>query len=311
MGSYDSVSETGAIETGVIETIGFVGFGEAAYHIAKGLREAGLSRTCAYDINARTAGPGDKIRARAEETRTELLDSNAALASACNMLFSAVTADQALKAAQQTAPYLGAGHYYTDLNSVSPRMKQAIGRTVSAVGARFVEAAIMAPVPPHGHRVPTLLGGEAAPAFLDLLRPFGVRMEVVSTDQIGRAAAVKMFRSIVYKGLEALMLECVLGASQYGAEPRVFASLNQSFPGVDFQKLADYMIGRVAIHGERRAREMEEVANTLRESGIEPIMAEATARRMDWAAGCGLREHFGGEFPKSYKDVLEAVLVKR
>ena len=291
----------------MIDSIGFVGFGEAAYHVAKGLREAGLARTCAFDIHTHTPVSGEKIRARAGETQTQLADSNAALAAACEVLLSAVTADQALQAACQTAPHLSPRHYYADLNSVSPQTKQAIAATIASAGARFVEAAMMAPVPPHGHKVPTLLGGEAAPAFLDLLQPFGVRMEVVSTDQIGRAAAVKMFRSVVYKGLEALLFECVLGASQYGAEPRVFASLNESFPGVDFQKLADYMVGRVVVHGERRAREMEEAAHTLRELGIEPMMTDATVRRMDWAAGLGLRARFGGEFPKTYREVLDAI----
>jgi 3-hydroxyisobutyrate dehydrogenase-like beta-hydroxyacid dehydrogenase len=291
----------------MIDRAGFVGFGEAAYHIAKGLRQAGLARTFAFDIHTHTPGKGEKIRARAEETQTDLMETNVALASACDVIFSAVTADQALAAAEQTAPCLGVAHFYADLNSVSPRMKQTVGRAISAAGAKFIEAAMMAPVPPHAHKVPTLLGGAAAPEFLELMQPFGVRMEVISTDQIGRAAAVKMFRSIVYKGLEALMLECVLGASQYGAEPRVFASLNESFPGVDFQKLADYMIGRVAIHGERRAREMEEVANTLREIGVEPMMAEATVRRMDWAADFDLKTLFGGEFPKSYAEVLDAI----
>lgn len=290
-----------------MERLGFVGFGEAGFHIAKGLREAGLAHTFAYDINTNTPKIGDKIQDRAKETRTQLLDSNADLARACDVIFSAVTADQAANAASQAAPHLSARHYYADLNSVSPKMKQRIGNTISSAGARFVEAAMMAPVPPHAHRVPTLLGGEAAPALLEMLKPFGVRMEVVSTDQIGRAAAVKMFRSVVYKGLEALIFECVLGASQYGAEPRVFASLNESFPGIDFQKLADYMVGRVVVHGERRAREMDEVANTLRELGIDPIMAEATARRMDWAAALGLRARFGGEFPQTYREVLNAV----
>ena len=135
-----------------------------------------------------------------------------------------------------------------------------------------------------------------------------MRMEVVSTDQIGRAAAVKMFRSVVYKGLEALMFECVMGASRYGAEPRVFASLNESFPGIDFQKLADYMIGRVVIHGaEARAEKWRRSRRTLRELGIEPMMAEATVRRMDWAADLGLKAHFGGEFPKTYQEVLDAI----
>ncbi len=290
----------------MIEAIGFVGFGEAAYYLSKGLREAGLSRTYSFDINSGSAKLGPKIRGRARETSTELLESNAALAAACGVILSAVTADQALAAAKQTAPYLSSRHYYADLNSVSPQTKQAIADVVSSTGARFVEAAMMAPVPPYAHRVPTLLGGAAAPEFLEMLRPFSVRMEVVSTDRIGRAAAVKMFRSIVYKGLEALMFECVLGASRFEAEPAVFASLNESFPGVDFEKLADYMIGRVAIHGERRAREMEEAAGTLRELGIEPMMTEATVRRMDWAASLELRERFGGQFPKSYQEVLDA-----
>lgn len=290
-----------------MDTVGFIGFGEAAFHIAKGLRGAGLQRVVAYDINADSPKLGELIHGRANETETELLPSSADLASSCGVLFSAVTADQALAAAQQTAPHLSSAHYYADLNSVSPQMKQRIGRLVNSAGAKFVEAAMMAPVPPHGHKVPTLLGGAAASEFLELLHPFDVRMEVIATDQIGRAAAVKMFRSIVYKGLEALMLECVLGASHYGAEQRVFASLNESFPGVDFQKLADYMIGRVAIHGERRAREMEEVANTLRELDIEPMMAEATVRRMDWAASFDLRHRFGGEFPRDYREVLDAI----
>jgi len=119
-----------------------------------------------------------------------------------------------------------------------------------------------------------------------------------------------MFRSVIYKGLEALIFECVLGASQYGAEPRVFASLAENFPGIDWKKLADYMVGRVVVHGERRAREMDEVARTLQELGIEPIMASATARRMDWAADLGLRDKFGGEFPKTYQEVLDAIATK-
>lgn len=279
-----------------------MGLGEAGYCIAKGLRGAGLASTCAYDIDS-----GERVRGRAREIQTQLVDSNAALAAACDVIFSAVTADQAISAAEQTAPFLTSRHIYCDVNSVSPRVKQEVARVVSHNGARFVESAMMAPVPPHAHKVPMLLGGEAAPAFAEMMRPFGMRMEVVATDQVGRAAAVKMFRSVVYKGLEALIFECVLGASRYGAEPRVFASLNESFPGVDFQKLADYMIGRVVVHGERRAREMEEVAATLRELGIEPMMAEATVRRMDWAADLDLKARFGGEFPKTYQEVLEAI----
>jgi len=97
------------------------------------------------------------------------------------------------------------------------------------------------------------------------------------------------------------------GASRYGAELRVFASLAESFPGVQWKELADYMIGRVVVHGERRAREMEEVAETLRSIDIEPIMAEAIVKRMDWSVEAGLKERFGGRAPKNYKEVIDAL----
>jgi 3-hydroxyisobutyrate dehydrogenase-like beta-hydroxyacid dehydrogenase len=287
-------------------SIGFVGFGEAGFHIAKGLREAGIERLIAFDVNADTPELGEKIRGRAAETATRLADTNEDLIRSCEIVLSVVTSDQAVKAAVQNAPYLRPGSVYADLNSVSPAVKQSIAQTIAATGARFVEIAVMAPVPPCGHRVPMLAGGEAAGEFAERLAPFGMRVEVVSRE-IGVAAATKMFRSIMVKGMEALITECVLGASRYGAESRVFASLAESLPGIDWEQLADYMVGRVVVHGERRAREMEEVAETLRSLDIEPIMAEATARRMDWSAQLGLKARFNGEAPRGYREVLDAL----
>jgi len=286
--------------------IGFVGFGEAAYHLTKGLREAGLTGFVAFDIHTNTPGRGEKIRQRAQETETRLLDSNAELARAATWILSTVTSDQALVAAGQNAPHLTAAHLYADLNSVSPAVKQAIARTISASGARFVEIAMMAPVPPYAHRVPILSGGPAAAEFAARMRPYGMRIDIASTE-VGTAAATKMFRSIMVKGMEALITECVLGAGRYGAEQNVFASLAESYPGIDWPAMADYMVGRVIEHGERRAREMEEVSETLESIGIEPIMAAATARRMDWSAKLGLKQHFHGDPPKNYREFLEAV----
>jgi 3-hydroxyisobutyrate dehydrogenase-like beta-hydroxyacid dehydrogenase len=280
--------------------IGFVGFGEAAYYIAKGLEQS----VAAFDINV-----NDKMRQRARETGIRLVESNRELAQSCDIMMSAVTADQALNAAEQNAPYLTPRHLYADLNSVSPGVKQSIARVIEASGARFAEIAMMAPVPPYGHKVPMLAGGAGAPEFVEKLAPFGISAEIVSRE-VGTAAATKMFRSIIVKGLEALLTECVLGASYYNADERVFASLAESFPGIDWKPLANYMVGRVVVHGERRAREMEEVAATLREIDIEPIMAEAIVRRMDWSVEAGLKQIFGGEAPKSYRDVVDAAVKK-
>jgi 3-hydroxyisobutyrate dehydrogenase len=284
--------------------IGFVGFGEAAYHIAKGLRQPGIASITAFDINITS-----KVRQRAREAETRLVETNGELAQSCDILMSAVTADQALHAAEQNAPHLTAQHIYADLNSVSPGVKQSIARVIEASGARFAEIAMMAPVPPYGHKVPMLAGGAGAQEFVDRLAPFGISAEIVSSE-VGTAAATKMFRSIIVKGMEALITECVLGATRYHADERVFASLAETFPGINWKELADYMVGRVVVHGERRAREMEEVAATLREIDIEPIMAEAIVRRMDWSVEAGLKQLFGGEAPKGYREVVDATAKK-
>jgi 3-hydroxyisobutyrate dehydrogenase-like beta-hydroxyacid dehydrogenase len=281
-------------------SIGFVGFGEAGSHIAKGLKSAGLSRIFAFDIAP------EKVRHRAADAAVPLVSSNKELADSAEILFSTVTCARAKEAAEQTASFLTPRHIYADLNSVSPALKQQIDRVISASGAAFVEAAVMSPVPPHGHRSPMLLGGKSAAAFADRMTPFGMRLQVIS-DKIGTAAATKMFRSIIVKGLEALMLECVLASVPYGADERVFSSLSESFPGIDWQRLANYMVSRVVIHGERRAREMEEVAETLQSLGIEPIMAEAAARRQDWCAQLGISSQFGPDGPKTYREAFEAI----
>ena len=278
--------------------IGFIGFGEAGSLIAGGLRSEGLDRLFAFDIR--------DVQDRASSNGARVVESPAALARASDILISAVTASSALDAARQITPFLDSHHIYADINSVSPALKQEIDGIIRSRNAVYVEVAVMAPVPPYGHRVPMLLGGNGAAKFIEIMSPFGMRLEVVQ-GQVGTAAAVKMCRSIVVKGLEALMVECVLGASHFNAEDRVFGSLNESFPGIDWKKLADYMISRVVIHGERRAHEMEEVAETLRAIGIDPIMAEATARRQAWSVEMNLKSRFSTEGPASYREVLKAI----
>ena len=287
-------------------SIAFVGFGEAGFTIGNGLTSAGLERLLAFDIATDSADRGPLIRERAEAAGATLVSSSEELARSADILFSTVTCSAALDAARQTAPYLTARHIYADLNSVSPALKRDVAEVVQRSSASFVEAAVMAPVQPYGQRVPMLIGGPAARRFADLMAPFGMALEPID-GPIGKAAAVKMCRSIVVKGVEALLAECVLAATLYEADDKVFASLQETWPGIDWKKLADYTIGRMVVHGERRAREMEEVAETLKAIGVEPLMAEATARRQDWSAQLGLKSHFGSDGPRSYREVVELV----
>src|SRR5262249_54893241 len=248
--AHQDVDAAAAEAEEAVIAIGFVGFGEAGSTIAKGLRSAGADRIAAFDINAHDARCGPLIRQRAAESGTTLVDSSLTLARASDLVLSTVTSSAALDAAGQTAPFLKPAHLFADLNSVSPARKQEIAAVIDESGARFVEIAVMAPVAPYGHKVPMLAGGGAARAFADAMAPSGMRIDVLDGARVGAAAAVKMCRSIVVKGLEALMCECVLGATRYGADEMVFRSLNESFPGLDWKKLADYMVGRVVVHGE-------------------------------------------------------------
>ena len=290
--------------------IGFVGFGEAGFHLAKGLRGAGVAEIFAFDIHANTAGRGEKIRQRASESGVNLLASNQQLVGNSEVIFSTVTANQTMEAAQQNAPYLTVQHIYADLNSISPNLKKTIGGLIETHRAAFVEIAIMSPVPPHGHRVPMFLGGIHAPKFVELLSPLGMNLEIIS-EEIGAASATKMCRSIIVKGMEALLLECVLGAVPYGVDERVFATLEETMPGMNWKKMASYMVGRVLEHGERRARELEEVAVTLREIGVDPIMTEAIVKRQDWGASLNLLAEFGGKPPEDYRTVVKAIAERK
>ena len=150
-----------------------------------------------------------------------------------------------------------------------------------------------------------LLCGKGAKRFVDEMAPFGMRLEVLG-DAIGPASATKMFRSIIIKGLEALFLDSLMGARHYGVEARIFASVAESFPGLDWDGIASYLVGRTALHGERRAHEMAEVADTLRGLGIEPMMADAAARRIASTLPYKLRERFAGKAPKHYAEVVAA-----
>lgn len=286
--------------------IGFLGFGEAGFHLARGLRRAGAPPLVAFDVNA---GDG-RMRQRAAETDTRLVMAPHALADEARVILSVVTAASALDAANSVAAHLTTDHLYVDLNSVSPATKAQVAAAVASGAGRFVEGSIMAPVAGLDHRVPMLLNGPSAAELVNALSPYQMRLEVMD-GTIGAAAAVKMCRSIVIKGLEALMLECTLAAGEYSATDRVYDSLAETYPGIDWRKTADYMIGRMLEHGERRAHEMAEVASTLRSAGIEPVMAAATAQRQDWEATLRRDGRLTGPRPHTAESLLRLLIDRR
>lgn len=288
-----------------MEAIGFIGFGEAAHVLTKGLKGAG-ARVVAWDKDLDDPARLERVEARARDAGVDLASDMRDLARRCGVLLSTVVSSAAVAAAENAAPHLEPRHLYLDLNSTSPQVKQAVGGIVSRAGARFVEGAVMASVPKLGLKVPILVCGEAAGEARRSLAHYGMNLEDFGKD-IGRASAVKMFRSIVVKGLEALFLECALGAERYGVTERVLDSVQTGYPGLDWKSLANYLLGRTASHGERRGHEMLEVAETLRALGIAPVMSQAAAERLLDAASHGLKERFADAPPGDYHEIIRAI----
>ena len=256
--------------------VAFIGFGEAGQAIASGLRESGLERIAAWDILFPQAA-GDRLKQAGDRIGVRLASSAADAVGDSDLIISAVTAASSVDAARSAAPHLGGNPYYLDINSVSPGRKQETEKLLGQ-RARYVDVAVVAAIHPARHRTPLLIAGPHAETAAPLLRELDMQFRIVGP-QTGAAAAIKMIRSVMIKGVEALTLECFLAASRAGVLDEVTASLKNNYPGLDWEKMSEYNLERMASHGERRAAEMEESAATLRELGLDPLMVEATVQR--------------------------------
>jgi 3-hydroxyisobutyrate dehydrogenase-like beta-hydroxyacid dehydrogenase len=267
--------------------ISFIGFGEAGQAIASGLRDAGIERIAAWDIlfpeaaGARLKSAGETIGIRAASSAADAVRDS-------DLIISAVTAASSLEAARSVAPHLAGNPYYLDINSVSPGRKQETARLLDE-RARYVDVAVVAAIHPDRHRTPLLICGSHAEEIAPLLRELEMQLTVVGPE-IGSAAAIKMIRSVMIKGIEALTLECFLAAARAGVLEEVTTSLKNNYPTLDWAKIADYNLERMASHGERRAAEMEESAATLRELGLDPVMVDSTVKRQREMGAFGIQE---------------------
>lgn len=255
-----------------------IGFGEAGSILGEDLAKLGVE-VVTYDVLLDSPATRTALISRATAVRVLPVATLREAVDEAQLVISAVTASSAHVVARDAAHTLHVGQSFLDINSVSPANRRSNARVVEASGADYVEAAVMAAVPPQRLAVPMLLGGAKATVLEPMLRGLGMNVSTVASE-IGTASAIKMCRSIVIKGLEALAIECLFAARAFGAEDKVLSSLDRSFPHMEWAgKLPDYLVSRVAEHGRRRAAEMREVAQTLGDIGFEPVMASATARR--------------------------------
>ncbi len=219
---------------------------------------------------------GSRLETAAQQLGVARASSAQEACAGAAFVFSAVTADRAEAVASEAASWLKPGQVFVDVNSAAPSTKQRAAEAVIASGADYLEAAVMAPVLKPGLKVAILSGGPKAQAASEALNGLGMNLTPVS-EVYGRASAMKLCRSIVIKGLEALMVDCAAACEAWDVKDPVFASLNATFPSIDFHALAADMRERVATHGVRRSAEMREAAEMLDVASLHPGLAQAIA----------------------------------
>ena len=284
--------------------IAFIGFGEAGQAITAGLHDADAAQMTAWDILLLQPA-GDKLRRAADASGVDCAASAAAAVRDAELVISAVTAASSGEAAESVKAHLRGKPFYLDINSVSPGRKQDTGKLLSGV-ARYIDVAVLAPIHPARHQTPLLIAGPDSPAVAPILASLGMRAGIAGAE-IGAAAAIKMVRSVMIKGIEALTLECFLAAARAGVIDEVAASMRNNYPGLDWAKIVPYNLERMAVHGERRAAEMEEVADTLRELGVEPLMTSATVKRQREMAKIGQQQNVRSVLNKDRAAMLAAI----
>jgi 3-hydroxyisobutyrate dehydrogenase-like beta-hydroxyacid dehydrogenase len=267
--------------------ISTIGFGEAAQAFVKGWRAAHVaSDVQAFDI--KTQGSEDVAQSKARDYRkchVTGLANLGELVKPARILFSLVTADQAMAIAQETATHITPGTFYFDGNSCAPDTKRQNADVIEAAGGHYIDMAIMAPVHPKLHKTPILMSGAKAEQALEILTGLGMEVQI-EPGPVGRASAIKMIRSIMVKGMEALMAEAMLAGRRAGVEDVVLASLEKSWPGFDWRARTTYNLERMMVHGDRRAAEMREVVKTVDDLGLPSDMAQATVK---WQQAIGER----------------------
>lgn len=285
--------------------LGFIGFGEAAFNIASGLKDEGFEGIAAYDKFWNVEPQSRLIGERAREAEVKLMPSIQELIENSGMIMSAVSADMAVSLARESQPFLKKNQIYVDLNATSPMTKQEVDAIISPV-ASFVDCAVMGPVPTYKHRVPVTISGRGAKTFFDNMAPYAMNITCMDAPA-GSASATKMIRSIFMKGFVMLVLEMLFAARKYQVADEVVMSVGETITSGPFLEKINGLVGRGVIHSERREHEMDEVIATLNAINVDGTMSKATKAKLNWCTRLGLKEHFKGVPPKDFHEIFAAL----
>ena len=284
--------------------LGFIGFGEAPYNFTCNLDRSKVD-VYAFDLAAEGNDErGNMIRRNAAANSVTLVKDIKSLIDSCDIIFCFTSAGSALPIAKSAAPLMQPGMIYVDLNSTSPDTKEKINEVFKDSRGDFVEAAVMASVPANKTKVPIYVCGSKGRVVADTLNPAGTNISFLS-ETLGAASAMKMLKSVLFKGFIALLTETVFAADHYGVTEKVLGALkHMMLEEMTYEQCCNYFVEAAAKDSVRMGQEMEQVVETLKSMGENSIMAEAAQKKLEWLTEQGYCKHFI-ERPHGYAEVLE------
>ena len=290
--------------------IGFIGFGEAAYCIALGFCQNGITGIRANDAMMNHPVMGQQVHARAAEAQVELVEDAKEVARWADVLFAAVPSSFTMDVCNTVKDELRPDQIYADVSASTPATKIAIWDKIKDTGVLFADAAMLGSLPQDKHRVPITASGNGAEKFKEVMEPLGMRITLAG-DKAGSASAIKLVRSIFMKGIASLMIETMQAADAYDVSEEIVASLSKSLDGIPFTKHLDRLVTGSALHCKRRAAEMKGSIAMLEEEGIMSEMTVATKHRLEALEPYKFAEKYVASKPQGYQEIIEAIRVKK
>ena len=285
--------------------LGFLGFGEAAYFMAKGLRDEGKKDIMTYDVLV--SMPERKEHAvlmeRAKDAGVELAVTLEELVNAVDCVISSVPAKFNSNAVHSALAVMKPGQLLVDVTTDGPDNKREYGKLCEGKGVMYVDSAMMGPLPIYRNTVPMLVSGSGAERWRDEMTPFKMNIEIVGKEG-GDGTRIKLARSIFTKGLEALLVETFTFAHKNGIVDVVLQSLSETMDKTPFAKTALRYVSGDTVHSERRSHEAEEAAVGMRAIGMDPFVTEGVIKRLKRSAEQGYREKLGGNVPETWEAVF-------
>ena len=273
-------------------SIAFIGYGEAAYHISKGLASEKATGMTAYDRMADDPVRGPQILKRMEEVGVTRARSAGEASGGAKFIVSLTSAAAAVGVATGIIGNLEPGQIYIDMNSAAPTSMTEIDELPRREGVLFCDVSLLGNVPKTGHKTKMMLSGDGAAEFYGFIKDYNTVATLLDTPA-GSASAIKMFKSVFSKGLPQLLLECLVPAEEYGVMDIVFDSFKHTFDKQSLEEFADANLYRTLVHAARRSGEMKDVADTVEAMGFGAEVSRAVCTRLNRLASYGYAGRIG------------------